>query len=168
MLLVSPKASTHTIHVVCSLEKVVGFRSMAFSSSQKATLNMWHGFVLSETDTIRVHVFGEFDPNFSITFWHNFFPSKKITVYLDVRSQIFSRCNQCVAGIRISHELMDGLPFLEKADLEFMLLCCSKTINKRRMCLLEVSKKRTYENQMLPDHEDRTITRNGYECVSKA
>jgi hypothetical protein len=120
MLLLSSKGPLHTVHVVCGLEKGYGFKSMAFSSSQKVTLNMWHGFVLSETGTIRVN---EFDSN---SFWPNLFPNKSTTVYLDVLSQIFSRCNQCAAGIRISYELMDGLSFSKKADIEFMLLCCSK------------------------------------------
>jgi hypothetical protein len=128
MLLVSPKASTHTIHVVCSLEKDLGFKSMAFCSSQKVTLNMWHGFVLSETSTVPADVFGELDSNFSITFWHNISPNERDIKYFDVLSQIFSRCNQCVAGIQISHGLTDGLSFSKHLKLEFMLLCCSKTV----------------------------------------
>jgi hypothetical protein len=128
MLLLSPKDLSRTIHVVRGLEKGHWFKSMAFSSSQKVTLNMWHGFVLSETSTVSADVFGEFDSNVSITFWHNFFLTKRVTVYLDALSQIFSRCNQCVAAIQISHELMDGLSVSKKANLEFMLPCCSKTI----------------------------------------
>jgi hypothetical protein len=128
MLLLSPKGSLHTTHVVCGLEKGHWFKSMAFSSSQNVTLNMWHGFVLSETDTIGVHVFGDFDSNFSITFWHNISPNERDIRYFDVLSQIFSRCNQCVAAIQISHELMDGLSVSKKVNLEFMLPCCSKTI----------------------------------------